>query len=320
MINRANDDFFTEQLQKMGILPSPKSHDKATSANAKRRSVPTDFASLKPLRPGGALGFSTFRDTGNRSTSHGGAKKLSKDDSDMDSDEDDVDVGKGKSVKQEDADIQESGVSAMSADDVKRQGELAEGVQKIRVYYIFNFYTTPLFLSGSCERMFGLETDSCVFDLQLKRQHSADLLNAMSPATRRSPASNTPTGGSTPPHILNSTASPAILFPPGSSGSIFDLETPRAFDETNIGSPLKKQRASVAGLDDEAMKRRLGLGLSGVTGADVLSQIDKEESSHREEETRLTDEVKEKAAAVDEDESMMTNSSKNVKMSEDEEL
>ena len=149
LIKRAND-VFTEQLQKMGILPSPKSHDKATSANAKRRSVPTDFASLKPLRPGGALGFSTFRDTGNRSTSLGGAKKLSKDDSDMDSDEDDV--GKGKSVKQEDADIQESGVIAMSADDVKRQGELAEGVQKIRVYDYFIFHNSP-FWFGPSERI-----------------------------------------------------------------------------------------------------------------------------------------------------------------------
>ena len=93
--------------------------------------MPTDFATLKPLKPGGALGFSTFRDTGDRSTSHGVAKKGSKDDSDLDSDEDDV--GKGKSVKQDDADIQDSGVSAMSPDDAKRQGELAEGVQKIRV-------------------------------------------------------------------------------------------------------------------------------------------------------------------------------------------
>ena len=106
-------------------------------------------------------------------------------------------------------------------------------------------------------------------DLQLKRQHSIELLNEASPATRRSPASNTPTRGTTPPHFLNSTASPAVLPPT----SIFDLEAPRAFDETNIGSPLKKQRASVTGLDDEAMKRRLGLGLSGVT-ADSLAQID----------------------------------------------
>lgn len=147
----------------MGILPSPKSQDKAISLSAKRRSVPTDFATLKPLKPGGALGFSTFRDTGDRSNSHGGAKKSSRDDSDMDSDEEDV--GKGKSVKQEDADIQESGISAMSADDVRRQGELAEGVQKIRVYIIIFIFTLPLpfFLLGSHED-FWTETDHiCVF-------------------------------------------------------------------------------------------------------------------------------------------------------------
>lgn len=108
-----------------------------------------------------------------------------------------------------------------------------------------------------------------MMDLQLKRQHSAEPLNAASPATRRSPASNTPTRGTTPPHFLNSTASPALPPP----ASIFDLEAPQAFDETNIGSPLKRQRASVTGLDDEAMKRRLGLGLSGIT-ADSLAQIE----------------------------------------------
>lgn len=128
-MNGANT--FTEQLQKMGILPSPKSHDKAISSSAKRRSVPTDFATLKPLKPGGALGFSSFRDTGDGSASHGHVKKASKDDSDMDSDEDDV--GKGKGLKQEDAEVQEPGISAMSPEDAKRQGELAEGVQKIRV-------------------------------------------------------------------------------------------------------------------------------------------------------------------------------------------
>lgn len=145
-----------------------------------------------------------------------------------------------------------------------------------------------------------------MLSLQLKRQHSADLLNATSPATRRSPASNTPTGGSTPPPNLNSAASPAVLLP----SSIFDLEAPRAFDETIIGSPLKKQRASVTGLDDEAMKRRLGLGLSGATG-DILAPIDpvhvKEEHGHVED--QLT-------KALDYDEQMV---SKN-KMSEDEEL
>ncbi len=104
---------------------------------------------------------------------------------------------------------------------------------------------------------------------QLKRQHSADLLNAASPSTRKSPASNTPNGESTPPHNLDPSIAPVTL----PSASIFELEAPRAFDEANIGSPLKKQRASVTGLDDEAIKRRLGLGLAGLTG-DLLAQID----------------------------------------------
>lgn len=124
-----------------------------------------------------------------------------------------------------------------------------------------------------------------LISLQLKRQHSADLLNTASPSTRKSPASNTPAGGSTPPHNLNPGTNPAILPP----ASIFELEAPRAFEEANIGSPLKKQRASVTGLDDEAIKRRLGLGLAGLTG-DLLAQIDpvyvKEEPDYVEQGTR----------------------------------
>lgn len=117
----------------MGILSSPKSQDKPTSLSAKRRSVPTDFANLKPLKPGGTLGFSSFRDTSDRSASLGSAKKKTlKEDSDMDSDEEEV--GKAKIEKQEDLEVQEPTVTALSPDDAKRQGELAEGVQKIRVY------------------------------------------------------------------------------------------------------------------------------------------------------------------------------------------
>lgn len=115
---------------------------------------------------------------------------------------------------------------------------------------------------------------------------------------------------------MNSTGSPAIHVPIGSS--IFDLEAPRAFDEADIGSPLKKQRASVTGLDDEAMKRRLGLGLSGVTG-DILSQIDKPVVQVKEEEERSNDEES-KWANLKEDPGYaeLTDSKKN--MFEDEEL
>ena len=45
--------------------------------------------------------------------------------------------------------------------------------------------------------------------------------------------------------------------------------------ESVVGSPMKKQRASLPGIDDEVMRQRLGLGLSGVT-ADALPSIKQE--------------------------------------------
>lgn len=120
-----------KQLQKMGILPTPKSQDKPTTAAAKRRSVKTDFANLKPLKPGGALGFSNFRDSETRSkSSNSKDKNIKKEFSDMDSDEEDDEK---VVVKSEDIESQEASNSMLSPEDARRQGELAEGVQKIRV-------------------------------------------------------------------------------------------------------------------------------------------------------------------------------------------
>lgn len=45
-----------------------------------------------------------------------------------------------------------------------------------------------------------------------------------------------------------------------------------------IGSPLKRQRASVSGLDEEAMKSKFGLGLLGASG-DVLGAIEQDKNS-----------------------------------------
>lgn len=45
-----------------------------------------------------------------------------------------------------------------------------------------------------------------------------------------------------------------------------------------IGSPLKRQRASVSGLDEESMKSKFGLGLLGVSG-DVLGAIEQDKTS-----------------------------------------
>lgn len=45
-----------------------------------------------------------------------------------------------------------------------------------------------------------------------------------------------------------------------------------------IGSPLKRQRASVSGLDEEAMRSKFGLGLLGA-GGDVLGAIEQDKNN-----------------------------------------
>ncbi|KAI4166167.1 MAG: hypothetical protein LQ342_000053 [Letrouitia transgressa] len=219
----------------MGIL-SPSKVQSQSTTTAKRRSTQADFADLKPLKPGGTVGFSTFRDPTGRSTFSGGPKGRNRSDSEMDSDEDD-DFGRKTPEKGEDVEPKETDNSFLSPEDARRQDEVAEGVQKIR----------------------------------LKRQHSAEPLNAGSPATRKSPASNSPTAGSTPSDAPNLATTPPALLP----SMAFDLGSSKALDSGPVGSPLKKARASLSGLDEETMGKRLGLGLSG-TVADAISQAAKQ--------------------------------------------
>jgi hypothetical protein len=48
-----------------------------------------------------------------------------------------------------------------------------------------------------------------------------------------------------------------------------------------VGSPLKKQRASISGLEDEAMRRRLGM--LGSSLQDALGDTDKDKIKVKEE-------------------------------------
>lgn len=119
----------TEQLQKMGILKLSKSADKPGASSAKRRSIQADIANLKPLKPGGALGFSAFRDTDARGEAKT-PRKASVPINAMDSDEEeDVDI----EPKIPEADTEEFKNTMLSPEDAKQQGELAEGVKKIKV-------------------------------------------------------------------------------------------------------------------------------------------------------------------------------------------
>ncbi|KAI9843147.1 MAG: hypothetical protein M1837_006600 [Sclerophora amabilis] len=225
------------QLQKMGILPAPKDEEKPKPTSNKRRSVQTDFSKLGPLKAGGTVGFSTFRDKDASPPAKYGRKerkgKAAEGDSD-DEDVDDVEDDKSEIVaKLEDTDTKDDVKGLLSPEDAQRQGELADGVRKIK----------------------------------LKRAHSTE-----PPDARKSPASNASTVGHSPPsqHSMGAT-------PPASQST--DANSPRLHlaDETVVGSPLKKQRPSIAGIDDEAVRTRLGQGFPSGIG-DVLGKIESEES------------------------------------------
>jgi hypothetical protein len=109
----------------MGILKDPKSQE--TPASAKRRSLQPDFASLGPLKPGGTVGFLNFRES--TESKRKGKKIKAAGDDDMDSDDDDDDSILGKADDEEAKEDDQH----LSPDDIRRQGELAEGVRKIKV-------------------------------------------------------------------------------------------------------------------------------------------------------------------------------------------
>jgi hypothetical protein len=111
----------------MGILKSNKP-SKPTATTAKRRSVQADFANLKPLKPGGALGFGKFRDGNDPrdASKNNGLDAMESDDEDS--------IAPDKSAKLEDADGEDYKNHLLSPEDAKKQGELAEGVKKIKVW------------------------------------------------------------------------------------------------------------------------------------------------------------------------------------------
>lgn len=109
----------------MGILKDSKSQE--TPASVKRRSQHLDFANLGPLKPGGTVGFLNFRD----STDGRKKSKKSKDEDDMDSDDDEDDQILNQADEEEGKDDDHQ----LSPDDVRRQGELAEGLRQIKVCF-----------------------------------------------------------------------------------------------------------------------------------------------------------------------------------------
>lgn len=120
------------QLQKMGIL-GPK-QPKAIAGPAKRRSTQLDFGTLAPLKPVGTVGFSSFRDNDASASRRTKSRKKSNGSvggaMDEDSDEEDEDPELiGKMEDSEDKDVK----TLLNPEDAKYQGELADGVGRIKV-------------------------------------------------------------------------------------------------------------------------------------------------------------------------------------------
>jgi hypothetical protein len=118
----------------MGILASKQ--PKAVAGGPKRRSTQLDFSNLAPLKPGGTVGFSTFRDTDPSSKQSKARKRSNGDVGAMDEDSDDDDEDREIVGKMEDVDDKDM-KTLLSPEDAKYQGELADGVGRIKVITIF---------------------------------------------------------------------------------------------------------------------------------------------------------------------------------------
>lgn len=114
----------------MGILQTPGAVPK-TPATTKRKPG-LDLSALKPLTTTGTRNFAGYRDPNaspTKRTKGGKAKNID----DMDSDADDDDEPNAGAAHDDDVDIKTEGKGMLSPEDVARQGELAEGVRKIKV-------------------------------------------------------------------------------------------------------------------------------------------------------------------------------------------
>ncbi|KAH8176870.1 Beta-lactamase-type transpeptidase fold domain containing protein [Sarocladium implicatum] len=119
------------QLQKAGIIQSAR-NPQVTPASVKRRSGQLDFSKLGPLKAGGTVGFSTFRDQNTDASHRRKARKKSNGNIADDSDEDEDDDDSTALNKMEDTD-DKIDTQKLAPEDARFQGELADGVNRIHL-------------------------------------------------------------------------------------------------------------------------------------------------------------------------------------------
>ncbi|TPX18863.1 uncharacterized protein E0L32_011478 [Thyridium curvatum] len=272
------------QLQKMGVLPSSKGQQ-ATPTSNKRRSAQLDFSNLGPLKTGGTVGFSTFRDNANDS---GRRRKQRKSVGGMDEDsesDDDSDQILGRMEDVDDKVVK----SKVDPEDAKVTGELAEGVDRVRV---------------------GLSALSCDVDdddeltprKKLKRQHSADPDGSLAASgmPRKSPSAGPFGGSETPPETKGGQPIPGASSSSSGAAAAGGMATGTAgmfgksFDDAIVGSPLKKHRASIHGIGDESEEAPRPASFPPALG-DVLAKAEAAQQQKQQQQTK-------QAAAVNEEE------------------
>lgn len=187
----------------MGVMAPAK--PQTTSPAMKRRSGQLDFSNLGPLKTSGTVGFSTFRDKDSQPT---GRRKLRKSngaagssamDADSDDDDDDDDSGEILS-KMEDTDTKYD-KSKLGPDDAKSTGELADGLNRIRVCYpqpLFSRDHNPHHVSPSSSSVPTPPTQTApparASPPAPARQHRP----SSSPSSHRRPRASSASGGTSP--------------------------------------------------------------------------------------------------------------------------
>ncbi|KYK55154.1 Beta-lactamase-type transpeptidase fold domain containing protein [Drechmeria coniospora] len=220
-----------KQLQKIGVMQSAPKTPQATPGSVKRRSAQLDFSHIGPLKAGGTVGFTAFRDQDSDAVRRRKSRKKSNGIIADDSDEDDEDDKEAVDKVEDMDDNEDNGKQA--PEDASFGGELADGVNRIR----------------------------------LKRAHSTELdVQSTSRTTEAAPAEDAPT-------LPASLFDPAAAADKGLGGttdippeSIVGSPLKKARPSVDLSSALEKHSAIqslTAALDDAVTKAPLPPADSG---------------------------------------------------------
>jgi len=126
----------------MGILSSGKGKEPASATGKSSSSRAMDFSKLPPLKSGGTVGFTNFRDNTEASSGASKARKKSNGSMKINGDDSDDDEDEDTKIKEEAADMDdkdESMKTLLSPEESEFRGQLAEGLNRIKVcFFLFH--------------------------------------------------------------------------------------------------------------------------------------------------------------------------------------